>query len=186
MRHDPYHSPWREIFVGLGLIALVVVITAGVMMAGQRNDTPPAPTPVPTVSQASPSPEPESPKEDDAALTDVVYSFVEAYNLPASPRRNELLKKLSTPEGYAMVYRDPASQSSAEKAAGNIVVSVVRNESSVQVESFEDETEAVSVYAETTIRIVRDGTVINTTKTPGLITSWVKGSSGWRFAYIQF
>jgi hypothetical protein len=84
-----------------------------------------------------------------------------------------------------MVYRNPNSMSTAEKAAGNIIVKVVPGDSQIQIEPFEDDTNAVSAYVEAMVRIERDGAVLNTLRLPAQTTSWVKQSEGWKFAFIQ-
>jgi hypothetical protein len=184
MRHDPYSSPWRKLVLVLAFTALAAVIVAGVVTVGQRDSSPSTAT-----STATPSTQPvaKAPVQPvaDKPLTDAVYAFVEAYNLPASKHRNELLKKLSTTEGYSMVFRDPATQSAAEKAAGDITISAVRDSSSIQIEPFDDDSSAASVYAEVTVQIIRDGKIIQTVGLPAQTTSWVKQTDGWKFAFLQ-
>jgi hypothetical protein len=127
-----------------------------------------------------------NPTTDDPKLVNAVFAFVEAYNLPTSEKRNEALKRLSTPEGYQMVYRDTSNLSDAEKAAAGIVVTVAREDSSLQVESFEDGTDAVSVHVLATVRLSRDEQIIDTLRLPGLTTSWVKQAGTWKLAFVQF
>lgn len=186
MRHDPYHSPWRRVAFVLGLTLLTALIVWGVVRTGQGAvSTPPKPMPTATSTGAPAPTGPAVQTSTDPALIAAIYSFVEAYNLPASDHRNQLLKKLSTAEGYGMVYRDPSSMSTAEKAAGNIIVRAVPGDTSIQVEPFDDDTSAVSVYVLAMVRIERDGAVLNTLRLPAQTTSWVKESGGWKFAFIQ-
>ena len=185
MRHDPYSSPWRRIVVALAIAALATVIVAGVVTVGQRDASPSTPRPTATAPSTSHATEAPVQPATDKSLVDAVYAFVEAYNLPASQHRNELLKKLSTTEGYGMVFRNPATQSAAEKAAGDITISAVRDSSSIQVEPFDDDPSAASVYAEVTVRIIRDGKILQTVGLPAQTTSWVRQADGWKFAFLQ-
>ena len=186
MRHNPYRSPWRSVFVLLALAALAALIVAGVV-ASSRTNTPVSQATPTTAGQSSAVVEPETnPPTDDPKLVNAVFAFVEAYNLPTSNERNEALRRLSTPEGYQMVYRDPSNLSDAEKAAAGMVVTVVREDSSLQVESFEDGTDAVSVHVIATIRMSRDDRIIDTVDLPGQTSSWVKQGDTWKIAFVQF
>lgn len=173
MNDNPYSSTWRRVVLFLVLANLAALIVWGAVRTGQGLVSTPT-KPTSTIQTGV-----------DPALITVIYSFVEAYNLPASEHRNQLLKKLSTAEGYGMVYRDPSSMSTAEKAAGNIIVTAVPGDTSIQVEPFDDDPNAVSAYVLAMVRIERDGTVLNTLRLPAQTTSWVKELGGWKFAYIQ-
>lgn len=187
MRHDAYSSPWRRVAFASVLLILTGLIVWGLEGFEQAIDQSPQPTSQPT-QVASPTTTPSETdirSSADPALLSAVYSFVEAYNLPTSDHRNELLEKLSTTDGYAMVYRSTDDLSTAEQAAGDVSIAVVRDDASVQIEPFDDDSGAVSVYAETTIRVIRDGAIIRTVRLPALVTSWVKEPNGWKFAFIQ-
>ena len=187
MRHDAYSSAWRRVAFASILLFLTGLIVWGMKGIERTTDQSPQPTSQAT-EVASPTTTPSETdirSSTDPALLSAVYSFVEAYNLPTSDHRNELLEKLSTTEGYAMVYRSTDDRSTTEQAAGDVSIAVVRDDASVQIEPFDDDSGAVSVYAEPTIRVIRDGTIIRTVRLPALITSWVKESNGWKFAYIQ-
>lgn len=183
MRHDPYHSPWRRVIAGLAVVALAAIIVVGVATLGHRDASPPTSDPT-TTSTPQATGVVDRPKPD-ASLNNAVFAFVEAYNLPASAHRNELLKKLTTPAGYGMVYRNPDGQSAAEKAAGDITITSVRDSSSIQIEPFEDDSSAASVYSEVTVRIIRDGKILSTIRLPAQTTSWVKQADGWKLAFLQ-
>ena len=186
MRHDPYHSRWRGVFVLLALAALAALIVAGVAATSRLNT--PAPQASPAVTEpSSVAAEPDvNPPTDDPKLVNAVIAFVEAYNLPTSDKRNEALKRLATPEGYQMVYRDTSNLSDAEKAADGIVVTVAREETSLQVESFEVGPDAVSGHVLATVRLSRDERIIDTLRLPGQTTSWVKQAGTWKLAFVQF
>lgn len=186
MHDNPYSSKWRRVGLGLVLTLLAALIVWGAVRTGQGHSSTPTKTTSTIASTAAPTTTGSTILTDtDPALITVIHSFVEAYNLPASNHRNQLLKKLSTAEGYGMVYRDPSSMSTAEKAAGNIIVTAVPGDTSIQVEPFDDDSNVVSAYVQAMVRIERDGVVLNTLRLPAQTTSWVKESGGWKFAFIQ-
>jgi hypothetical protein len=165
---------------------VLAIFIGGIIAAKNTNRD--APQVAPTSASAPPVGQtaPATNNQTDPALVAAVYAFTEAYNLPASDHRNELLKKLCTSDGYEMVFRDAKSVSLAEKAAGDITLKVVPGDNStVQVEPFGYDYNVVSVSSTLTVQIVKDDAVLQTITLPRLTTSWIKQSDGWRLAYLQ-
>lgn len=170
---------WRRIIVVAIPLVLIGLIAWGLLQPSRSKSAKPSPT----VSSATTN---RTISDEESNLIDAVYRFEEAYSLPTSSSRNEKLQQLTTPEGYHFVYRDPASASQAEKNSGVTKIEVQPgSESIVQAEPFDKRWSAASVYSKVTVRIYRDNSSVLTTLPPS-ITSWVRESSGWKLAYIQF
>lgn len=183
MRHDPYQSPWRWVSLGSLLVFLIVIIAVGIASTTHSEPSSSSSSSITTRDPSNASPTTEW--ADNDKFTEVMYKFVEAYNLPTSSRRNVILRSLSTAEGYEMVMRDPQNLSSAEKAATGITVEVVSESTSVQVEPFDDDPNSISAYVQATVRIVRGGQTLRTVRLPGQTTSWIKQSGQWKFAHLE-